>query len=214
MRNIFIADDHAMVREGLKAIISNDKDLVVVGEASNGNETLRKIRACSIDVLLLDVSMPGLGFLDLLKRITNMDASSKPGKILVLTAHSEDQYAFRALKAGADGYLTKEKSPNELLKAIHKLCDGGRYVSQSFAEDMINMALDPNTEETALHHLLSDREFQIFSMLGKGTSIKAIAFPLSLNDKTISTYRTRLLKKMGMKSNADIIRYTIENNLD
>jgi two-component system, NarL family, invasion response regulator UvrY len=214
MITIFIADDHRMVRDGLKSIISKNIDLSIVGEASDGYETLRKIRDIKADVLLLDVSMPGPGFLELIKHITAMDKTTRPGKILVLTAHSEEQYAMRAFKAGADGYLTKEHSPEELNKAIHKLHEGGKYVSQSMAEKMIDIALDPNKENENLSQQLSDREYQILCMLGKGISPKDISANISLSSKTVSTYRARLMKKMGMKSNADIIRYVIENNLD
>ncbi len=214
MIDVFIADDHAMIREGLKSIISKDKDIAVVGEAADGNETLRKIREYKIDVLLLDISMPGPGFLELLNRIEKMQQPSKPRKVLILTANSEDQYAFRALKAGADGFLTKENSPEELIRAIHKLHKGGKYVSQYLAENIVDLVIDKDKTVNDLHYQLSDREYQIFCMLGKGISVKDISTTLSLSSKTISTYRSRLLKKMGLKTNADIIRYVIENKLE
>jgi two-component system, NarL family, invasion response regulator UvrY len=213
MINVFIADDHAMVREGLKLIISNNKSLFVVGEASNGNETLRKIRDDKIDVLLLDVSMPGPGFFEILKRINNMVKSSRPKKILVLSANSEEQYAMRSLKAGANGYLAKEHSPEELIKAIIKLHKGGKYITQSFAENMLDIVLGSDKKDGPLHDYLSNREYQIFNMLGNGDSVKTIATTLSLSSKTISTYRSRILQKMVMKSNADIIRYIIGHEL-
>lgn len=214
MIKVFIADDHAMVREGLKSILLKNKDLSVVGEASDGNETLRKIRNIKVDVLLLDISMPGLGFLDILKCIAGMDKKEKPGRTLILTTHSEEQYAMRSLKAGADGYLTKEHSPEELINAIFKLNKGEKYISQSLSENMVDMLLHPGKKTKDLHQQLSNREYQIFFMLAKGVSTKDIAANISLSSKTVSTYRSRLLKKMGMKSNADIIRYVIENNLD
>ena len=214
MIKVFIADDHVMVRKGLKSILSEDEEIAVIGEASDGDETLRKIRTCITDVLLLDLSMPGPGFIELIKCINRLSDPAKPKKILILSFYPEEQYAFRALKAGADGYLTKEHTPDELIAAIKKLYKGGRYVSQAMAENMLEFVLDKNKQESAMHEQLSDREYEIFTMLGQGISIKQISESLSLSSKTISTYRARLMKKMKMKTNADIIRYVIENRLD
>jgi len=208
MIKILIADDHAIVRKGLRQILAETSDLVVGGEAQNGQEVLNKVRAGGLDVVVLDVTMPGTSGLDILKALKR-ECPKLP--ILVLSIHSEDQYAVRVLKAGASGYMTKETAPDELVKAIRKVAAGGKYVSPYFAEKMaVNL---PDNFEKPLHESLSDREYQVMCMIASGKSVKEIAEEVSLSAKTISTYRIRILGKMRMKTNAELIHYGIRNRL-
>jgi len=208
MINLFIADDHAILREGLKRILEDDTNIRIVGEANSGDETLKKLKNSGADILLLDISMPGPGFLEIIHRIKKYDLNIQ---ILILSAHHEEQYAIRSIQAGADGYLTKDRSPDELEKAIYKIMNGGKYISESLAENLAELLQTGSQKEA--HVILSDREFQIFSLLGKGNKLNSIADLLSLSPKTVSTYRARSLEKMGFKDNADIIRYAIELGL-
>jgi DNA-binding NarL/FixJ family response regulator len=205
---LVIADDHPIVRQGLRRIVSENTDMKVIAEAASGHEVLATLEETTADVLLLDISMPGPPFLDLLRHVRGQ--WPRLG-ILVLSAHSEDQYAVRALKAGAAGYLTKERSPEELADAVRRIYRGGRYITSSVAEKLA-LALD-STREGAPHESLSDREYRVLCMLGSGRSVKEIAAVLSLSSKTVSTYRTRLLKKLALDTTAELIRYAVEHDL-
>jgi two-component system invasion response regulator UvrY len=208
MIRVFIADDHSIVREGLKQILTDTFDLRVAGEADSGPEALRKIQKNNFDVVVLDLSLPGLSGLDVLKQL-KIDKPDLP--VLILSIHPEEQYAVRVLKAGASGYLSKETAPEELVGAIRKISSGGRYVSTSLAEKLA-FDLGMNTEK-ALHESLSDREFQVLCMIASGKRGIDIADELHLSEKTVSTYRTRILEKMNMKSNAELTHYAIKNGL-
>lgn len=208
MLNILIADDHAIVREGIKQILAEIPDTVRTDEAINGQEVIQKVWQNNYDLVLLDISMPGRSGLDVLKQLK----SEKPAlKILILSMHPEEQYAVRALKAGASGYLTKESTPLELTEAIKKVSLGKKYVSSSLAETLA--AHLETMAERPPHETLSNREFEVMCMIASGRTVKEIAGDLSLSVKTISTYRTRILQKMSMKNNAQLTHYTIQNNL-
>ncbi|MDO8812984.1 MAG: response regulator transcription factor [Gallionella sp.] len=208
MIRILITDDHRIVREGLKQILSEESGFTVAGEASNGLEALKQIREQPFDVLLMDMSMPGRSGIELIKQIK----SEKPKlAILVLSMHKEEQYAVRALKAGALGYLTKESAPDQLVAAIKKVASGGVFISPGVAERLAlelgcNHDADPHTQ-------LSDREYQIFRMIVSGIPIGGIADDLSLSVKTVSTHKTRILQKMRMTSSAELIHYAIRHQL-
>ena len=208
MIKVLIADDHPIVRQGLWQILSGIPDMEVAGEAINAQETLDQVRAGGWDVLVLDITMPDRSGFDILKELKH-EQPDLP--VLVLTIHGEEQFAVRVLKAGASGYLTKENAPAELVKAIRKVVGGGKYISSSLAETLA-AGLDA-TSDRARHKALSDREFQVMQMMASGKTLAEIAETLSLSAKTVSTYRTRLLEKMNFKSNAEIIRYAIENGL-
>ncbi|HYA85966.1 MAG TPA: response regulator transcription factor [Nitrospirota bacterium] len=208
MIRILIADDHAIVRKGLKQILAETSDMVVTGEASNGYEVLEKVRNGHFDVLLLDISMPGRSGLDILKELK---AERPKLPVLVLSMYPEEQYAIRVLKAGASGYLTKESAPDELVVALRKVAQGKKYVSPSLAE---KLAFDLEMDTTKpLHEMLSDREYQVLCMVASGKTVGEIAENLSLSAKTISTYRARILDKMNMKNNAELTHYAIQNKL-
>lgn len=208
MIRVLIADDHAIVRKGFLQIVNETPDMRVVGEASNGQEILEKVRELDCDVLVLDISMPRFSGLESLREIRYLRPDLP---VLILSMHSEDQYAIRSLKAGAAGYLNKETAIDELVVAIRKVVSGGKYLSVTAAE---KIALEiGNNSEKAPHERLSNREYSVLLMIGSGKSISEIADELSLSVKTVSTYRTRILEKMGLNTNADLIRYVIENNL-
>ena len=208
MIKILIADDHAIVREGIKQILADIPDKVTTDEAINGQEVIQKVWNNDYDLVLLDISMPGRNGLDILKQLK----SEKPDlKILILSMHPEEQYAIRALKAGASGYLTKESTPLELTEAIKKVSIGKKYVSSSLAETLASHL--ETTTEKPLHETLSNREFEVMCMIASGKTVKEVAYDLSLSVKTISTYRTRILEKMNMKNNAQITHYTIQRRL-
>ena len=208
MIRVLIADDHPIVRQGLRQILSEIPDMVVAGEAVNGQETLDQVRAGGWDVLVLDITMPDRSGLDILKELKHQQPDLP---VLVLSIHAEEQFAVRLLKAGASGYLTKENAPDELVKAIRKVVDGGKYISQSLAESLA-FSLDV-TSDRPRHETLSDREFQVMQLMASGKTLTEIAEELSLSAKTVSTYRSRLLEKMNLKTNAEIVRYAIENGL-
>lgn len=205
---ILIADDHTIIREGLKQIISETPDMTVADEAIDGHEVLNKALKHDYDVVILDITMPGINGLDVLKQIK----AQKPKlPILVLSVHPEEQYAVRTLKAGASGYLTKESAPDELIAAIRKVSVGKKYVSFSLAEKLaLELEID---HEKPLHDMLSDREYQVMCMIASGKTVKDIAKELFLSEKTISTYRSRILEKMKMKSNIELTHYAIKHGL-
>lgn len=206
--NILIADDHPIVREGLKQIISETSDMTVADEAGNGREALDLVRKKEYDLLLLDISMPGRNGLEILKELKS-EYPKFP--VLILSIYPEEQYAVRAFRAGASGYLTKASAPNELISAIRKIVNGGRYVSESLAEKL-TYYLDEDSLRPP-HDLLTDREYQVMLMLGSGKTVKEIAEELFLSVKTISTYRTHILEKMKMKNNAEVTLYVVKNKL-
>jgi len=208
MIRILIVDDHAIVRGGLKELLSGESGFIVAGEAANGLEALRRIREQAFDVVLLDMSMPGRSGVELIKQIKSEHPKLA---ILVLSMHKEEQYAVRAMKAGALGYLTKESAPDQLVAAIRKVARGGVFITSSAAERMA-LELYGNHDATP-HTLLSDREYQVFRMIVAGTPISGIADKLSLSVKTVSTHKTRILQKMGMANAAELIHYAIRHQL-
>ncbi len=208
MIRILIADDHAVVREGLRQIIAKQPDLVVGGEAASGADVLNKIRESSYNVVLLDLTMPGRSGLEILAEIRRENPDLR---VLVLSVHPENLYAVRALKAGASGYLTKESAPEQLVEAIRKVSCGGKYISPSLAERLA-FELESSSDRPP-HEKLSDREYQVLCMLASGKTVKEIAEELSLSVPSISTYRARILEKMNMKNNAELAHYAIRNGL-
>ena len=208
MLQILVADDHAVVREGGKQSLADVSDMVVKGEAKDGPETLETAMRNDYDVILLDISMPGRNGLEILKEIK---ARLPKIPVLILSMHPEEQYAVRALRAGAAGYLTKASAPQELIGAIRKASRGGKYVTASLAEKLA-FELDADTEKPP-HETLSNREYQVMLMLASGKTVGEIAEELCLSAKTISTYRTRIMEKMGMKKNAELTLYAVKNNL-
>ena len=208
MLRIIIADDHPIVRAGLKQIMAEASDLVVAAEAGNGRELLNQVRRETYDVILLDISMPGMDGLDVLKQL-KIELPSIP--VIILTVHPEAQYALRVLKAGASGYLTKESAPSELIQAIRKVHRGGKYITPSLAEK-IAFALSGEPDKLP-HETLSDREFQVLALIASGKTVTEIAEEFALSVKTISTYRTRILEKMQMRTNAELTHYAIQNKL-
>jgi two-component system invasion response regulator UvrY len=208
MIKVFVADDHAVVRRGVLQILEEAPDMVSVGEASTGREVLRAMRKHDCDVLVLDISMPDGGGLEVLKQLQTL----KPHlRVLILSMYPEKQYALRALKAGAAGYLTKESAPDELITAIRQVAEGGRYITQSLAEKLA-AELKSDVEKEP-HETLSDREYQVMTLLAAGKSATEIAAELSLSIKTVSTYRARVLEKLRLSSTAEIIRFAIERGL-
>jgi DNA-binding NarL/FixJ family response regulator len=208
MIRILVVDDHAIVREGLKQILLGAEDFQVAGEASNGLEALDQIRKDEWDVIVLDMSMPGRSGIELIKQINE----EKPKlRILVLTMHGEEQYAARAFKSGASGYLTKESAPAELVSAVRKVASGGMYVSAAMAEKLA-FGLTPKADELP-HERLSDREFDVFRRIAAGQSVSEIAEQLSVSIKTVSTHKTRILQKMQMHNHTELIRYAIAHKL-
>lgn len=208
MIRMLIADDHAVVRSGLKQLLSEYVDFSVAGEAADGLEVLKKLREQPYDLLLTDMAMPGRSGIELVKLVK---AEHPKLAILVLSMHKEEQYAVRALKAGARGYLTKESAPDQLVSAIRKVAGGGVFISATVAE---RLALELNgNHEVDPHTLLSDREFQIFRMIVSGVSLGSIADELSLSVKTVSTHKARILQKMQMTNSAELIHYAIRHQL-
>ncbi len=208
MIRILVADDHPIVRQGLKQIISGSPGMVVAAEAADGQEVLNQVWKNEFDVVLLDISMPGRNGLDILKQLK----SQKPGlAVLLLSVHPEEQYALRVLKAGASGYVTKDRAPEELISAIRAAASGKKYVSPSLAQVLASAA---GVEAAGpLHQFLSDREYSVLRLIAAGRTPISIAEELSVSPKTVSTFRSRLLKKMGLKTDAEIVRYAIENRL-
>lgn len=208
MIRVLIADDHAIVRKGLHQLVKEEAPLIEVDEAANGEEVLVKLSLNPCDCLVLDISMPGRSGLDILREVRHMHPNVP---VLILSMHPEDQYAIRVLKAGAAGYMSKESALDDLVGAIHHIVEGGRYVSHELAEKLaMGLTGDVNGER---HDTLSDREYSVLLKIGSGMSVSEIAAELGLSMKTVSTYRTRILEKMDLKSNAEIIRYVVDNNL-
>lgn len=205
---ILLADDHAIIRDGLRQILADTEDLTVAGEAANGQQLLERLAERRWDALVLDISMPGRNGLDLIRQIRS-DGRDLP--ILVLSMHQEEQYAVRALKAGANGYLTKESDTDVLVAAIRKVAQGGMYISPAVAELMAREMWSGS--EKATHADLSDREYQVFLMIAAGRGLTEIADELSLSVKTVSTHKTRFMHKMGLANTAELIRYAIAHHL-
>jgi two-component system invasion response regulator UvrY len=205
---VFIADDHAIVREGLKQILAESPDIIVAGEAENGLDAIKLFRKSKCHVMLLDISMPDRSGIDVLKQVKKENPEIA---VLMLSMHREDQYAIRSLKAGAAGYLTKQSAPRELVTAIRQVADGQKYVSAALAQELASAIGDDH--DTPLHDTLSDREYQTLTMIASGKTVSAIAEELSLSVKTISEYRSRLLVKMKLKNSAELTHYAIKNQL-
>lgn len=209
MIRIVIADDHAIVREGLKRIVASAEDLSIVDEAADGNEVLRLVREREFDVLVLDLSMPGRSGMELIRLV---HAERPRLRILVLSMHQELQYAVRAIKSGASGYLTKESAPAQLVHAIHKIAGGGAFVSAEVAEQLALGAM-PGGSPAAAHEALSDREFEVLRLLAAGVSVTDIGTRLHLSVKTVSTHKANLMQKMGWQNQSELIRYAIKHGL-
>ena len=208
MIRVLLADDHTIVRAGLKEILDGTGDIRVVAEAASGNETLARVRDAELDVVVLDLSMPGRSGIELIKQIRSERSKLR---VLVLSMHSEAQYAVRALKAGASGYLTKEGAADQLVAAIRRIAAGGAFVSPETAE---RLALDFTQPDDALPHArLSDREFQVFQAIVAGRSVSAIAKQLSLSVKTVSTHKANLMEKMRIDNQAELVRYAVRHKL-
>lgn len=208
MIRIVVADDHTIVREGLKQLLSATSDLSVVAEAQDGHQVLERVRALDFDVLLLDMSMPGKSGIELIKQV---HAEKPKLRILVLSMHEEEQYAVRAIRAGAAGYLTKDSAPAQLVSAIRKVAGGGAFITESVAQQLAIDAM-PQTEGPP-HAALSDREFQVFRELVSGKAVSEIAAELNLSVKTVSTHKARIMQKMNMSNPAELIRYAIHHRL-
>lgn len=208
MIRIVIADDHAIVREGLKRIVSGIADMQVVGEAADGTQVMQRVREIDFDILVQDLSMPGRSGMELIKLVR----AEKPRlRILVLSMHQEEQYAVRAIKSGASGYLTKESAPSQLEQAIRKIAGGGAYISPEVAEQLALGAMPGSTANP--HESLSDREFEVFRLLAAGESVTDIASRLKLSVKTVSTHKANLMHKMGLNNASELVRYAIKHEL-
>jgi DNA-binding NarL/FixJ family response regulator len=205
---VLVGDDHAVVRRGLKHIVRGTCDITVIDEAGDGNEVLEKVLRSPIDVVVLDISMPGRSGLDVLGQLKGIRPDLP---VLVLSVHSEYHYARRVLKMGAAGYLSKERAPEELIDAIRTVAQGKKYITSSLAMQMAEAI----TAEEAFprHDALSSREFEVLRLVGNGRTVSEAAGELCLSVKTVSTYRTRLLEKMGMRTNSELTRYAVENGL-
>lgn len=210
MLKILIVDDHAVVREGLKQFLGETSDLAIAGEARNGEEAFAKVRAAEWDLVLLDISMPDKNGLEVLRGIKR----EKPNlPILIFSMFAEDEYALPALEAGASGYLSKESAPDQIIDAIRRVAQGGRYVSPSLGEKLLSHTL-PHGGRELRHQLLSKREFEILLWISRGEPLTRIGERLNLSVKTVSTYRARILEKMDVRTNADLTRYVVQHHLD
>jgi len=208
MKKILLVDDHGIVRSGLRSLIDLESDMRVAGEAASGSEALQKVRKEQFDIVVLDISMPdknGVDTLHDLKRI----APELP--VLILSGYSEHQYALNLIRSGCKGYLSKDSDPDEIVKAIRTICNGRLYISAALAELMATELTQPSGK--MLHETLSDREFQVFFKLASGKSVTEIGEELFISVKTVSTYRTRIMEKMNLKTNADLTYYAIKNEL-
>jgi two-component system, NarL family, invasion response regulator UvrY len=206
--NVLIADDHSVVRQGLKNIIKEEFSEAIIDEAITGSEALEKTREHEFDVIVLDISMPGQNGLEILKQLR---AESNNTPVLILSMHSEDQYAIRMLKAGANGYLTKDTASEELIEAIKRVLIGRKYITETLAEQLL-IDMD-NPGDKPLHHKITDREFQVLCLIATGKTVSEIAAELFLSVPTISTYRARILEKMNIKNNAELTHYAIQHGI-
>ena len=208
MIRIVIADDHTIVREGLKQVLSSAADLAIAGEASDGHEVMQRVRELDFEVLLLDMSMPGKSGIELIRQVHG----ERPKlRILILSMHEEQQYAVRAIRAGASGYLTKDSAPAQLVLAIRKVAAGGAFITAAVAE-MLALGAMPQIEGPP-HSALSDREFQVFQLIVSGKSVTDIAGQLNLSVKTVSTHKARIMQKMNLSNQSELIRYAISHHL-
>lgn len=208
MIRVLIVDDHAVVRQGLRSILEEAPGIEVGGEAANGNAALKKLRDGKWDVVLLDISMPDKNGIDTLKQILNGDSGAK---VLILSTHTEEQYAVRLMKTGASGYLTKDSAAEELLDAVHKVVAGKKHISPKLAELLLGDCSRDSSKPA--HELLSNREYQVLRLMGSGKKVSEVAEDLSLSVRTISTYRAHVLEKMALKNNAEMTFYVMENGL-
>jgi len=208
MIKVLIADDHPIVRRGLRQILEENSDILVGAEVGNAPDVIAAVRSERWNAIVLDISLPGGNGIDLIREIKK---ERPDARVLILTAHSEEQYAVRAIKAGAAGFLTKESAPDKLVEATRKIAQGGRYVSAELAETLASLLAGDN--EGAPHEGLSDREFEILKLIGSGKTVSEVAVELGLSVKTVSTHRVRMLKKMDMKTNAELTHYAIKNGL-
>ncbi len=206
MIRILIADDHAIVRQGLRQILGEASGKYVVGEADNANDAIRKVREEHWDIVLLDINLPGKNGIDALKQIKGERPDTR---VLVFSFHTEDSFALRALRNGASGYITKSSPPEQLLSAIARVLRGGKYITQAVAEKLANV-FDTDFDRPA-HERLTDREFQIFNLLAAGRTVSEIAAELSLSVKTISTHRAKILNKLDLRNNAELMHYSVRN---
>jgi two-component system invasion response regulator UvrY len=206
MVNILIADDHTLIREGLKKTLKAAPEFVVAAEATNAEDAMQTVRSRSLDVVVLDISLPGKDGLELLKEIK---AEFPKLPVVILSMHSEDRFAIRALKDGASGYVTKDRAPEELVMAIRKAVQGRKHVSAELAEKLAYVTQG----DSKPHELLSQRELQVFRSIAIGRTVREVSQELSLSMSTVNTYRARILDKMKMKTDAELIRYALENNL-
>lgn len=208
MIKVFIADDHSLIREGFRKILKCESDIEIAGESADPFHIMNKILSQKVDVIILDINLPGKSGLDVLKEIKIQIPDQK---VLMLSMHPEERFAIRSLKAGASGYLTKDSAPEELVKAIRKIAAGGKYISPNLAEALAGGLISESLKPA--HDVLSDREFQVMHLLALGKSQSIIAEELSLSLSTVNTYRTRVLEKLNLSSNAELIHYAIENKL-
>ncbi len=208
MIRILLVDDHVIVRKGLRQILEEDSGMKVAGEAQNGEEALSMVRSGKFDVVILDISMPGRGGLDVLR---DLKTEKSGAKVIVLSMHPEEQYAIRSLRDGASAYLTKNCPPEELLLAIRTVHAGKKYITPSIAERLASY-IEEDAQE-AVHEKLSNRELQVLLLIGAGKQVRDIAAELNLSVKTVSTYRARVLEKMGLETNAQLIRYVLTHGL-
>jgi DNA-binding NarL/FixJ family response regulator len=208
MVRVYLADDHTLVREGIKQLLDDAGDIIVCGEASTGHQVLQAMQDIDCDVLVLDIKMPGGGGLEVLQKLNHVKSGIRT---IILSMYPEEQYAIRALKAGASGYLTKDSIPKELLFAIRKVASGSKYITGTLAERMASELSEKIPPEP--HSKLSNREFQVMSLIASGKELSEIADELSLSIKTVSTYRTRILGKLGLRNSLEIIRYAFQNKL-
>ena len=209
MIRIVIADDHAIVREGLKRIVSAAADMEVTGEAGDGAQVMQMVRSLEFELLTLDLSMPGRSGIELIKLVR---AERPKLRILVLSMHQEMQYAVRAIKAGANGYLTKESAPEQLVQAIRRIAAGGAYVTPEVAEQLAMGAM-PGAQEQAPHETLTNREFEVLRLVAQGMPLTEIAATLKLSVKTVSTHKTNLMHKMGLNNASELVRYAVKHGI-
>ena len=209
MIKVLIADDHAIVRHGLRQIVSETDDIRVQGEAESSAQAIRELRENAFDVVLLDISLPDKNGIETLKQVRREWPTVS---VLMLTTHAEDEFGVRAIKAGAAGYLTKQSAASQLVTAVRQVASGRKYISPSLAEELARMVGDGN-DSRPVHELLSDREYQTFIMIASGKSLSEMAASLSLSPKTVSVYRSRVLEKMHLKNNVEIAQYAVKNGL-